>query len=523
MKQSVMQRCIVQLFAYHAVSTVLCYNLNKRLIGRKFQDIFVRFNSKSNNQNTAPREGIGLPKGYANPQFRYILDRHCLSGIPNVKNPFLVLGIETSCDDTGVAIVSSNGTILSNVVYSQYSVHERFGGVVPGLAMNAHKENIEIAVTEALQKAGLSSVADVDGIAVTKGPGLEICLRVGMRKAQSLAKEFRKPFVTVHHLEAHALIARLAGVEVVLPDSEALPDTVSSSMPHFQPKVAYPFLALLVSGGHTSLLICRGLGEYSVIGGTLDDSLGEAFDKAARLVGLRTDGSGGAAVEKAAARGRVQSLYEMSVPMRDKANCDFSYAGLKNSFRLAVLNARKSVGLPDGTNAPAGQHEESPELISLPDGVAADLCHSFQHVAFSHVEDRVGRAMDYFEDHSPMRTRSDPTETSSSSPFDATIVVVGGVAANLELRRRLLALIQARKDRFGSEFRWRLVFPPVMLCTDNGVMAAWSGIEKFCEGISDEAESQEVIAKWPMGSPIGRGENVFKKRDKKKKTQLESL
>jgi N6-L-threonylcarbamoyladenine synthase len=131
---------------------------------------------------------------------KYELMRHTLSGLPT-KLPYLVLGIETSCDDTGVAVVSSNGTVLSNVVFSQYAVHERFGGVVPSLAMDSHKDNIDKALRQALQQAGLDSVAQVDAIAVTRGPGLEICLRVGCRKAQTLAREFDKPFVTVHHLE----------------------------------------------------------------------------------------------------------------------------------------------------------------------------------------------------------------------------------------------------------------------------------------------------------------------------------
>lgn len=224
------------------------------------------------------REGLGKPKGYLDPRSRYVLEYQTLSGLPS-KDNFIVLGIETSCDDTGVAVVSSNGTILSNVVCSQYAIHERFGGVVPGLAMEAHKSNLDGAVARALSQAGLESVRDVDAVCVTKGPGLEICLRVGLRKAQALAQEFGKPFVTVHHLEAHCMVARLAGLELG-------PDQHSPAAP-MQP-LSFPFLSLLVSGGHTSLLICRDLGEYSVIGGTLDDSLGEAFDKAARLLGLRT-------------------------------------------------------------------------------------------------------------------------------------------------------------------------------------------------------------------------------------------
>jgi hypothetical protein len=226
---------------------------------------------------------------------------------------------------------------------------------------------------------------------------------------QALAHEFNKPFVTVHHLEAHCVMARLAGIEVVadvlakkidgnegespssstagrassrvvdLADtrsadssvvdldvdvtSSPAADTNTSYQAHFTPKVTYPFLALLASGGHTSILLCRELGEYQILGGTLDDALGEAFDKAARLLGLKCASSGGAAVE-AAARGGDKDSFPMTVPMRSKLNCDFSYAGLKNAFRLAVQTAREREGLDvNSTNAPANQMEESPEIV----------------------------------------------------------------------------------------------------------------------------------------------------------------
>lgn len=390
------------------------------------------------------RNGLGKPKGYWDVKSRYVLEQHNLSGLPDTTKPFLVLGIESSCDDTGAAIVRSDGTILSNVVYSQYEIHEKFGGIVPSLAMEAHKGNIEKAVAEAIQQAGLSTLDEVDAIAVTRGPGLEICLRVGYRKAQALAHEFKKPFVTVHHLEAHCVMARLAG-KVILPEkiensggensggknsvgevvesvsgvdnmlsngsidsidstdsvgvsqveedrievknipavedhSQAIIEAEKSIEPsveksieqaveqavnqgHFTPKVDYPFLALLASGGHTSILLCKNLGEYEILGGTLDDALGEAFDKAARILGLRSSTSGGAAVEAMALKGDRDS-YPMTVPMRSKLNCDFSYAGLKNAFRLAVQIARGREGLDvTSTNAPASQMEEAPELV----------------------------------------------------------------------------------------------------------------------------------------------------------------
>jgi len=304
------------------------------------------------------------PKTYSDASLRYRLDKESLSGLPNTSKPFTVLGIESSCDDTGVSVVRSDGTILSSVVYSQYDIHKKFGGIVPSLAMEQHKLNIDVAVSEALFNSGLD-MKDIDAVAVTKGPGLEICLRVGMRKAQAIATEYNKPFVTVHHLEAHCMMARLAGQIPQIGLSGAAPtkkeaDLATSfnaalnnkvgALPHFSPKVEFPFLVLLASGGHTSLLVCRELGEYTVLGGTLDDALGEAFDKAARLLGLQSSSSGGVAIERAAAQhallqssanqgceGEVNKAERgaggemlpsgLRVPMRDKVNCDFSYAG----------------------------------------------------------------------------------------------------------------------------------------------------------------------------------------------------
>ena len=239
---------------------------------------------------------------------------------------------------------------------------------------------------------------------------------------QELAREFGKPFVHVHHLEAHCMMARLAGKEI-LPEgegsrersSEGSREGVSSnsnSNSHSSgssssssssssgsgsnngneastsalPKVEYPFLALLASGGHTSILLCQNLGEYSVLGGTLDDALGEAFDKASRMLGLRSASSGGAAVEAAALKGTKREEYGMTIPMRNKPNCDFSYAGLKNAFRVAVQRAREAEGLDrECTNAPKSQMEESPEMVALSPAAAADLCATFQDVAFGHL------------------------------------------------------------------------------------------------------------------------------------------
>ena len=337
---------------------------------------------------------LSIPKGYSDASLRYILEKECKSGLPDLTKPFTVLGIESSCDDTGVAIVRSDGKVLSNVVYSQHDIHEKFGGIVPTLAMEQHKINIEVAVEEAVKKAGLQSLNEIDAIAVTKGPGLEICLRVGIRKAQAIAKEFHKPFVTVHHLEAHCMLARLAGevqssnttintttgattTSTATTGSGTTVSTIQTTptvqdhkgdmvtiqanktiSPHFTSELKFPFLVLLASGGHTSLLLCEELGQYTVLGGTLDDALGEAFDKAARMLGLRGAGGGGVAIERTAAIYNTARLHTadnktsmkkstslpsqqqkqqpqlsgMTIPMRDKPNCDFSYAGMNLQY-----------------------------------------------------------------------------------------------------------------------------------------------------------------------------------------------
>lgn len=221
----------------------------------------VRAKSTCNLDARQIANGVGRAKGSRDEKARYKLENECLSGLPDRSKPFTVMGIESSCDDTGVAIVRSDGSILSNIVLSQHKIHESFGGIVPTLAMEAHKSNIDVAIAQALDAAGMASLDDLDAIAVTKGPGLEICLRIGLHKAQSIAAAHTLPIVMVHHLEAHCVVARLAGLDVKQTDS-AKP-------------LEYPFLALLVSGGHTSLLICNDLGQYDLLGGALDDALGE--------------------------------------------------------------------------------------------------------------------------------------------------------------------------------------------------------------------------------------------------------
>lgn len=223
------------------------------------------------------REFIGMAKAVDRGQWNvtYAPFReekfHALSGLPSRKRPFTVLGIESSCDDTGAAVVRSDGVILGEALASQQDIHEEWGGVVPGLARDAHVAKIDGVIDEALQKSNLR-IEDVDAIGVTVGPGLAICLRVGCNKARELAMQYDKPFVGIHHLEAHILMARLPENSTDCKGSIVLP--VTEDVHESKRAMDFPFLALLVSGGHCQLLKCLGIGRYEIIGGTIDDSLG---------------------------------------------------------------------------------------------------------------------------------------------------------------------------------------------------------------------------------------------------------
>lgn len=379
------------------------------------------------------------------------------SGLPDRTKPFLVLGIESSCDDTGAAIVRSDGMILGESLASQKEIHEQWGGVVPGLARDAHVEKIDGVVEEALQRANLSSVAEVDAIGVTVGPGLEICLRVGCEKAKALAVQFNKPFVGVHHLEAHILMARIPsqGTDASMAVMSATSETHESLR-----AMEFPFLSLLVSGGHCQLLRCDDIGNYTILGGTIDDSLGEAFDKVARLLGLPVGGGGGPAVELLAREGDAKAI-QLSVPLQARKDCDFSYSGLKTNVMRSVNKLLQERNL------------ESAEELSRQD--RANIAASFQNVAFKHIEQRLNRAMSLLE---PDGIRQ--------------LAVVGGVAANQELRSRLQNLCQQRDEP------WSMYIPPPRLCTDQGAMSAWAAIERLMMNSTDDPMTQEVFARYPF-------------------------
>lgn len=351
------------------------------------------------------------------------------SGLPSSQE-FKVLGIESSCDDTGAAVVRSDGVILGEALASQGDIHEEFGGIVPGLARDAHVAKIDMIIKESLNKADCT-IDDIDAIGVTVGPGLEICLRVGCNAARELAIKYKKPFVGVHHLEAHILMARLENKELM-----------------------FPFMALLVSGGHCQILKCIDIGKYEFIGGTLDDSLGEAYDKTARMLGLKVGGGGGPAVEALAKSGDANAV-KLPVPMQSRPDCDFSYAGLKNAVRMACNKLKKEGNLDE-----------------LNDIDKANIAASFQNVAIKHIEQRLKRAMKECE------------------PSIKSLAVVGGVAANQELRSRI--------QKICDDQEWSLAIPPPRLCTDQGTMSAWAAIERIKVGSTDDPMLQDVFARYPF-------------------------
>ena len=335
-----------------------------------------------------------------------------------------VLGIETSCDETAVAVVEGSvgtgpvGRILSNTVYSQLTEHRRFGGVVPEIAARAHLERIDGLVAQALDEAGVG-LGDLDAIAATGGPGLIGGVMVGVMTAKALAFAHDKPFIAVNHLEGHALSVRLT-----------------------EP-VEFPYLLLLVSGGHCQLLTVRGPGDFTRLGTTIDDAAGECFDKTAKLLGLGFPG--GPAVERAAAGGDPRR-FALPRPMWRKRGCDFSFSGLKTAVRQTV------------EKLPAGD----PRAV-------ADLCASFQRTVGDVFADRCTNAL-----------------ALAPSP---TLVVAGGVAANVYLRGRL--------EEVAAAHGANLVAPPVRLCTDNGAMIAWAGVERLRLGKLDSLDFRPR-PRWPL-------------------------
>ncbi len=342
-----------------------------------------------------------------------------------------VLGIETSCDETAASIVElADGEaprILSNVVLSQIEEHAAFGGVVPEIAARAHVEALDGIVEAALDEAGVD-LSGVDAVAATAGPGLVGGLLVGLMTAKAIAAASGKPLLAINHLEGHALTARLTD------------------------GLAFPYLLLLVSGGHTQIVLVRGVGDYQRWATTIDDALGEAFDKTAKLLGLGHPG--GPLVEKAAASGDA-SRFDLPRPMKGSQQPDFSFSGLKTAVRQAAQS-----------------------VAPLTDQDVADICASFQAAVADTLNDRVRRALLRFHEEFP-------------GMGDPSLVVAGGVAANRQVRATLETLCARHGFRF--------IAPPMTLCTDNAAMIAWAGIERISAGIEDgDAMGFAPRSRWPL-------------------------
>lgn len=326
----------------------------------------------------------------------------------------IVLGIESSCDETAAALVDSERRILAQRIASQDEAHRPYGGVVPEIAARAHAERIAPLVEATLADAGMS-LDDVDAIAATAGPGLIGGVMVGLVTAKALAMASGKPLIAVNHLEGHALSPRLADATL-----------------------AYPYLLLLVSGGHCQVLLVEALGRYRRLATTIDDALGEAFDKTAKILGLGYPG--GPAVERLALEGNPRAV-PLPRPLVGSGEPHFSFAGLKS----AVLRAHH-----------AGTHS------------AADLAASFQQAAIDCVVDRTRIAL-------------------SAGSSTTALVVAGGVAANQAMRAAL--------EQLAAEFGLPFVAPPLALCTDNAAMIAWAGVERL--GQSDPLDFA-ARPRWPL-------------------------
>ena len=321
------------------------------------------------------------------------------------KKP-IILGVESSCDETAVAILqdgeNGNTKILSNIVSSQFEVHKEFGGVVPELAARSHLEKIDLITKKALNESKIK-IGDIDAVAVTAGPGLIVCLSVGLNFAKGLASSINKPLIVVNHLEGHAL------------------------SPKINSKLEYPYLLLLISGGHTQYLSVEGLGQYKRLGTTIDDALGEAYDKTAKLLGI--DFPGGPKIEKLSEKGDPNK-FKLPKPIINKGGCNLSFAGLKT----AILRITKNI-----------KNEQE----------KFDLAASFQKTIEEILYEKTKIAFDEY-----LKKNS-----------DRNFVIAGGVAANKGIRNIL--------NKLSKEYNFKTIFPELSLCSDNAAMIAMVGIEKY--------------------------------------------
>lgn len=339
-----------------------------------------------------------------------------------------ILGIESSCDETAAAVVDDARQILANVVHSDVEVHQPYGGVVPEIAARSHMRYIEPVIEQALREANCT-LEELDAIAVTAGPGLIGGVIVGVMAAKTLAMVANKPLIGVNHLEGHALTVRLTD------------------------NVPFPYLMLLVSGGHCQWLFVKGVGDYVKLGGTIDDALGEAFDKTAKMLGLPYPG--GPQIEQLAKQGDAHG-FALPRPLLDRPSADFSFAGLKTAVRYAIQDA---IGR-DGKVSEQTQR---------------DMAASFQAAAIDILTNRLRHAL----------------TACAELPAFQHVVLAGGVAANQAIRGAMQNAVQAAGKT--------LVVPPIKLCTDNAAMIAWAGMEHYQLGHRDDL-SLEPRARWPLAS-----------------------
>ena len=337
------------------------------------------------------------------------------------------LGIETSCDETAAAVIRENdeGTadILSNIVSSQIEEHKKFGGVVPELAARAHLENIEYIIDTALKQSG-TAINEIDGVATTAGPGLIVCLTVGLNIGKSIAAFSNKPLIGVNHLEGHAL------------------------SPGLNEKIKFPYLLLLISGGHSQYLIVKDVNEYEQLGTTIDDALGEAFDKTAKMLDLGYPG--GPNVEKFSKEGD-ENFYKLPEPIINKAGCNLSFAGLKT----AVLRESKKIN---------GD-------VKLKYNLAA----SFQKTINKILYKKTKIAVEMFK----KKTKKENFQ----------LIVAGGVAANTTIRENLTQL--------SNEMNFEIIYPDLKFCGDNASMIAWAGIQRFKKDLIDDLNIT-AKSRWPL-------------------------
>ncbi len=388
-----------------------------------------------------------------------------------------ILGIETSCDETAVAILDDQKNILSHVLRSQIELHKKFGGVVPELAARSHADILDELILLALEEANLT-FADIDGFAATSGPGLIGGVIVGMMAAKTLASIYQKPFLAVNHLEGHALTVRLTN------------------------EVEFPYLLLLISGGHCQILLANGISDYQKIGETIDDALGEAFDKVAQMLDLPYPG--GPSVEELAKQGDAKR-FKFSRPLFGDKNhlFNFSFSGLKTSVRREI---EKLIGEDFS-------HLTTPKKVNAKD--KADICASFQHavceilinrlqnvvVALFEKEGGIAQEMTGLSAVAILAKEDDLNPPTSASlrppPFSKEVkkvIIAGGVAANRHIFSALM--------NWAKNHDLEIIAPPIKFCTDNAAMIAWVGIEKLRLGKVDELNFKPK-ARWELSELDG--------------------